>query len=221
MTTLIELRNEVKRLVDDDSYGDTKITEYLNQSVKDIAGGVPVLWPNGNTTVLEPLEELYDIDTVTATSSAYKVVLPSDYQREVVFVAHEDGYELTRYTNMGDFRRSYPLLDQTGSVVAVCSKGGYLYYQGKPTTDTTLTVHFFRAPTAMSSNTDEPDGIPERFHRTLVVYDTCLRIFRELYEEDINKQGVIQAYERKRMTELVALASSQEADQGSVVFRCR
>ena len=221
MSTLLELRAEVDRIIDDDSYGTSQLTDYLNQSVKDIAGGVPIVWPNGNTTVLEPLEELYDIDTVTATSSAYRVALPSDYQREVVFVAHEDGYELTRYTNMGDFRRSYPLLDQSGSVVAVCVKGGYLYYQGKPSSDTTLTVHFFREPTAMSDNDDTPDGIPTRFHRTLIVYDTCLRIFRELYEEDVSKQGVIQAYERKRMTELVALASSQEADPGSVVFRCR
>lgn len=221
MATLAELQGIVARIVDDDSYTTPIIKDYLNQSVTDICGGVPVIWPDrpGDQTMLEPLDSLYTIGTVDTTST-YRVALPSDYQREVVFVAHEDGYELKLYSNFGDFRRSFPLLDNSGSVIAVAVKDTYLYYQSIPSAAETLTVHYYAAPTAMAADSDEPEGVPERFHKTLIVYDTCLRIFRELYEEDMARHGVIQAYQEKRMAELVALASSQESDHGSVVFKC-
>jgi len=220
MATLAAMRTEVSRIIQDSDYTATTIDRMINESVTSICAGVMITWPEGDQTISQPMPDLFTIGDVATTSNAY-ASLPSDYQRDVVFIAGPEGNEITFYDAFGDFVRNYPLLNTSGSVVAVAVKGSNLYYQGIPDTAETLKVHYYAAPTEMSDDTDEPEGIPSRFHMTLIVYDVCLRIFKEFYEEDAGEHPVLAIYESKRMTELINMDSLIGSDQGSVIFKSR
>lgn len=222
MANLADLQAEVKRQIQDKSFNSIVIKMFLNKAITDICNGVPIIWPeNGDQTLSQPMPDLYTIGTVdTSLVNAY-VSLPTGYQRDVCFVASENGYEVTQYENFIDFVRNFPLLNMSGSVVGYSVKGSKLYYQGIPTSADTLTVHYYTSPTAMTEDDDIPSGIPSRFHETLIVYDACLRIFNEIYEGTTEQHSTVAAFEKKRMIELIALDSVVQRDQGSVIFKCR
>lgn len=218
MASYAQISAEILRIVSDESYADSLLS-MVNQSVREICGGVMILWPEGDQTLSSPMPDLFTIDTVSTSTSAAYVSLPDDYDRNVVFVAVSDGYEPTYESAFSDFVRSFPLLNMSGGVSSVAVKGSNLYYQGIPTTSETLTVHYYRAPTDMAQDSDIPEGIPSRFHLSLIVYDVCLKIFKEIYEEDSDQHDVIRSYENKRMNELINLESLIGEDQGSVIFK--
>jgi len=221
MANLVDIQEEVVRIIQDKSYTSRLLRDKINQAVTDICAGVPVVGPEGDQTFSSPMPSLYTIGTVTTSTSLAYVSLPSNYQREVAFVASSGGYEITLYNHFQTLVRSFPLLDMSGSVVACAVKGDTLYYQGIPSTAATLTVHYHAAPTDMDADADEPEGIPARFHRTLIVYKVCLEIFKEKYEEDMEQHQVIPSYEQKIMTELISLESSIAVNKGSVIFKSR
>ncbi len=220
MANLVDLQEEVVRIIQDPSYNSRVIRTKLNQAITDLCAGVPVIWPDGDQTMLQPMPLLFTIGTVDTTSNAY-ATLPTSFQRDVVFVASENGYEVTLYEHFQDLARNFPLLDMSGSVVGCAVMGTKLYYQGIPSSTDTLTVHYYATPTDMDADSDSPEGIPARFQRTLVVYETCLKIFEEIYEEDSDQHPVVQSYEKKRMAELISLDSSINVNKGSVIFKCR
>jgi len=175
MATLSELRTQVIDRVPDPIKNNTVITAALNLGVNQIAGGVKSVLGNYLTP---PLPGLFTIDTVdTSTSLAY-VSMPSGFQRNLQFVSNSDGQEIEVYNSMIEFAEDYPLMDGSGSVKAVVEQGGNLYYQDIPTSSEELTLHFYSAPTDMSDDADEPDGIPSHLAEDLLVNFACIRFFQ-------------------------------------------
>jgi len=150
---------------------DLTLASRINNAVTDIAGGIRLL----DGSMSPPLPELYSIDTVaTATDAAYKA-LPDTYQRNVSLILNSEGRQIYP-PDRGDYY-SFKLflgnirekdLSETGDIYAVSVKGRNLYYQGIPAESENLTVHFYRKPTTLVSNGDEPSAIPNHLQMRLI-----------------------------------------------------
>jgi hypothetical protein len=208
-TTLADLIDAISDVIQDSAYTDGILTTRINDAVENIAAGVRM--PDGQ--VSPPLPDLYDMDTVaTSTTDPYKV-LPSDYQRHVFMVADDSGNQI--YPPRGGDYYSFALflkqsshkdLDQSGSVSMACVKGSKLYYQDIPSSSEDLTVHFYRVPTAMADDDDEPDGIPAHLQTRLIKHYVCKDIFGDIEDGD-NSAGTGMKYHTAKffeaMTDLI------------------
>ena len=63
-------------------------------------------------------------------------------------------------------------------------KTAWLKYHRSPTAATTLRVHYFAYPTALSAVTDSPTELPEHLQYDLIVRGAVYEIFEEIYSED-------------------------------------
>jgi len=185
MATLLELTSFVQRILQDDAFDDD-ITTYLNQAQLEIAGGMQSALGDWLTP---ELPELLTIGTVTTVINLAYVDMPTNFQRRLQFVASASGTEISIEENFIEFTATYPLLDKAGIITSVVEKGGKFYYQGIPPVAEDVTLHYYRKPTDMSNNTDEPDGIPSQLQKELLVNHTCWKIF-ELIEDGLEGPGV-------------------------------
>lgn len=158
---LIELTNT---LVQDPALADS-LGEFINQGVDEIAGGMQSTLGSWLTP---PLPLLFIIDTVdTLTSLAY-VDMPNEFHRGLQFVADASGREIEIAHSFIEFTETYPLLNKSGNVSTVIEHGSKLYYQGIPVNSEKLTLHFYRKPVTMVSDSDTPDGIPSHLQISLL-----------------------------------------------------
>jgi len=185
MTTLLNLTSFVQRILQDNAFDDD-ITTYLNQAQLEIAGGMQSALGDWLTP---ELPELLTIGTVTTVTDVAYVNMPTNFQRRLQFVASASGTEISIEENFIEFTATYPLLDKAGIITSVVEKGGKFYYQGIPPVAEDVTLHYYRKPTDMSNNTDEPDGIPSQLQKELLVNHTCWKIF-ELIEDGLEGPGV-------------------------------
>jgi len=194
MATLSSLRDRIKRMVGHNiPQKDTQLTDMCNEAVSNIAAGIRM----PNRGISPPLPDLQDTDTVaTATDAAYKA-LPSDYMRGLYLVADSSGDKIAPpkgggYYAFKLFMKSIQELDlsESGSIYRVAVKGSNLYYQGIPTATTNLTVWFYRKPTDMTANDDEPDGIPDHLQVRLICHHVCKEILGELLHRTKDAQDL-------------------------------
>lgn len=185
--TFKELKDAVSGIIQDSSAfpGDV-IGTYLNQAQLEIAGGMQSALGDWITP---PLPGLFKIDTITTVTDAAYVSMPTDFQRSLQFVASSSGYEIDIAPSFISFSETYPLLDQTGRISEVIEHGGLFYYQGIPLTAEDVTLHYYRIPTDMVNDEDEPDGIAGHLQRSLLVNHAAWKIF-ELIEDDSVEPGL-------------------------------
>jgi len=164
MSTFKELKDRVIALVDDDSLN-TLIGSFINQGVDEIAGGVHSALLD---VISPPLPNLFVIDTVTTDIAAAYVNMPTTYQRNLQLAVSAKGSEIDISNSFIEFSETYPALSKVGNISEVIEQGGKLYYQGIPSTEEILTLHFYRKPVIMVDDDDEPDGIPEHLHMSLL-----------------------------------------------------
>jgi len=201
MATLTQLTAAIQSIIQDDSY--TDLTIRINDAVNNIAGGIRM--PDGTTS--PPLPDLYSTAIVSTTTDAY-ADLPADYQRGLFYVVDSSGdrilppdggnyYSFMLFLNHC-FKRD---LTETGSVTSVCVKGKKLYYQGIPSDAEDLHVSYYRKPTEMVDNTDEPDGIPDHLQFRLIKHYVCKEIFGEGLEDGAEAHGVGTRYHTDKFYE--------------------
>lgn len=189
MATLALLTTAIRDIIGDDSI---ELTDRINEAVSIIAGGIRM--PDGQFS--SPLPELFESDTVGTTSNAY-VDLPATYQRNLFYVADENGsridpprggsyYSFVLFLN----NLSEKDMSQTGSVDRVCAKGRRLYYQGIPTASEDILIYFYRKPVDMNLEDDEPDGLPDHLSKRLIVHYVCKEIFGEGLEDGDNSRAI-------------------------------
>ena len=182
---LSKLITEVEEIIQDNSFLSTNITSRLNEAQLEVAGGVQSTL---GSWITPPLPELLTIGTVdTATDAAY-VSMPDNFQRQLQFASSSEGTEIDIAESFISFVEVYPLLDKSGPVTECCEVGGNFYYQGIPTSSAEITIHYYKAPTDMSDDDDEPDGIPSHLHRGLLINHVCWKIF-ELIEDGLEEAG--------------------------------
>jgi len=193
MVTQSELITEVTRIIQDTSYSDATQLSFINQAVQDIAGDPRVLLPD--------LETSDDVDT--STDDSY-VSLPSDYQKNLTDCYNTDKYCHHKiYGSLETLQRDFYHLDQNGYIVGVAVSGSNLHYQRIPSSSETLTLHYYRVPTDMSDDDDEPDGLPAHLAKPLIVHHACAAIFSEI-EQDLQGQKVNTQYHEGKFNEYLS-----------------
>jgi len=164
MSTFDQLITRADTLIDDAVLADS-IGDFINQGVSEIAGGMQSAL--GDTRI-PPLPDLFSIGTVTTSTSAAYVAMPTTYQRNLQLAVSASGSEIDIAHSFIEFTETYPALDRSGNISEVAEQGGMLYYQGIPSAAEVVTLHFYRKPVAMVSGTSEPDGIPNHLQIALL-----------------------------------------------------
>jgi len=202
MATLTQLRSKVTDVVRDAHLRNISITDYLNRGVTAIAGGMVSAFPgiDGRPTVTPPLPDLFLNTTIVTITDTYKVVLADTFQRNLQYCCNAAGTELDIYGSMVRFSQDYNKFTSTDPVAAVIEQGGYLYYQGAPTSVETLTIHYFRKPVDMSAGTDEPDGLPAHLQHSLLVNYAAYKIYELIGNDEAAAR--YRAFFKEALTEL-------------------
>ncbi len=163
------IRTEVENLVDDSSYDADIIDSYINETLIFAAG-------------LVNLPTLKMIDVVdTVQNQAYTSVIPANSTFSGVLrrVKKADGSEPRIYPDLERFLDDYTM-DNEGAVEAVCLEGSTLWYQKIPSSPETLTILYFKNPSPLSKDGDEPSDFPSHIHRKLFVHGTAFTIFDQI-----------------------------------------
>jgi len=164
MSTFDELIARVDALVQDTDVSDL-IPSLINQGVYEIAGGMKSLLLD---IIIPPLPDLFTIDSVTTDTSLAYVDMPSTYHRNLQLVVAASGSEIDIANSFIEFSETYPALNKIGNISEVIEQGGKLYYQGIPSTEEEINLHFYRKPVIMVADDDEPDGIPVHLQMSLL-----------------------------------------------------
>ena len=174
--TLIE---KIKLVVQDESFDDDTILDYINKGMREIAG-------------LVDLPLLRTSDTVDTSTSVNYVAMPDDYQKKcfvVVDVANEVRLDwpgqLYQYHK---FLVRNPVPSAGSSVSDVAIRGKTLFYDPICDSAQTLRVEYFRYPTALVYG-EEPDEFPSHLHESLLVPAAARELFN-LIEDGIEGQKV-------------------------------
>lgn len=190
MATFIDLKNRVDILVDNPAIT-SLLGDFINQGVSEIAGGIPSLLdgienplPNSLTP---PLPELFTIGTVTTSTTAAYVAMPTNFQRDLQFAVSSTGSEIDISHSFIEFAETYPLLNKSGRISEVVEHGKKLYYQGIPTAAETVTLHYYRNPVDMVTDSSTPDGIPEHLQISLLVNFAAWKAYERL-EDNLEGQ---------------------------------
>ena len=148
------LVQEIKNLIQDTTYSYADILGWLNDAQFFVSGGVLLVYPDRTQVFSSPLEGLETNDTVTASTTAAYVALPSDYQRSLLYVYNEtaDCYVYLSEA-FGEMLNESSSLDDDGHVTEVVIEGKRLYYQGVPEEDETLRLYYYRKPFDMATYT--------------------------------------------------------------------
>lgn len=190
MATFEELIDRTDVLVDDESLTDS-LGSFINQGVYEIAGGMPSLL-DGITNPLPnlltpPLPELFTIDTVATSITFPYVDMPTDFHRDLQFVASSNGSEIDIANSFIEFAETYPLLNKSGRITEVIEHGRKLYYQGIPLVSENITLHYYRKPVEMVNDDDVPDGIPEHLHYSLLVNFAAWKAYEHLEDGNVGE----------------------------------
>lgn len=167
MSTFEELILRTTVLVDDSVLADS-IEDFINQGVSEIAGGMQSRLSEIMDVITPPLPDLFSISSVTTDTSLAYVDMPATYHRGLQLAVSASGTEIDIAHSFIAFTETYPALSRTGRISEVVEQGGKLYYQGIPSTEEEINLHFYRKPVIMVSDSDEPDGIPEHLQMSLL-----------------------------------------------------
>jgi hypothetical protein len=193
MATLTKLVTSIQDILQDTAYTDQVIIDRINEELQKIAAGVRM--PNGDISPCLP--DLHAYGTVNTSTSLPYVALPANYQRNVIAVYDSSMYQieaprggnyyafskfLSQIANMG--------LAETGEIYRVACKGTKIYYQGIPSSSTTLGVHYYRKPLTLALDGDIPEGIPDHLQGPLLKHKVCAEIMGERIEDGQDNSGV-------------------------------
>lgn len=206
---LAGLVKRVSDIVSDPDFDMSNVPELLNDAMHEIASGIQR--PDSSILTL-PLPWLYTIGTVTTLTTTHKVVLPTNYQRDLVFARDSNGNELTIHDAFQEFLQCYPALDESGDVNAIAVKGNYLYYQPIPTVASTITIHYYRQPTDMEDATDVPE-LPRQY-RNLLVYHVVKELYSRFDDGLGGSTAAVEKWTAKFFDLLMTMEASFPADSG-------
>ncbi len=159
MAKQIDLINEIEAMVQDTSFTQTELLNYMNRGQREIAGGILLIYPDRTQIVSSPLPLLSANDTLTTSTSLPYIDMPSNFGREILALISS-----TSEQRIDPFMRSfaelldyYPALGNTNRVTDAVVVGDLLYYQGMPSTAESLIAYYYRLPFNMATITGASD----------------------------------------------------------------
>jgi hypothetical protein len=156
---LEDIREEVKLIVQDDSFTDDMVDNYINDTYLSVIGQCLVPELKGIDTVVTVLSQSYT--SLTGVTGGFSGNLTRVYNSEGVYVSI--------FNTLENLISSNGLLTDVGNVIAVALEGTTLWYYPVPEIVETLTLIYYRNPVALVSDSDSPDAIPEFLHRQILV----------------------------------------------------
>lgn len=176
--TLERLLAVTKKKVKDSSFNDVALLEKFNTGLVDVAGRIL-------------LPDLATLGTVKTSLTYPYVDLPAGYHRDLHYASSaQTNGPVPLETSFYRFIQKYPLVNQTGAVECVAVRGKQLYYQGKPSTQDTLTLLYYRLPTLLDfQHLDaEPVDLPPQLHEALLANYAAWQIFTDI-EDGLDGPG--------------------------------
>lgn len=168
---LEHIRREVENLIDDPSFDSETIDQYINQALEYVASQINLPTLKGLGVVSTEVGQAYT-DMAVISGESFSGILR--------LVVREDGKFPTIYADLESLILEYPTLDQEGSVEAVALDGRTLWYQKIPTSETPLTVVYFRNPAPLVKDSDVPSDTPNHLHRLLYVHGAAYLIYDQI-----------------------------------------
>lgn len=195
-----EIVQEIKDIVVEPAY-DNSILTYANRAQRFLADNL----------MLPDLKAGTD-DVETATDSNM-VALPDDYHKGL-YLAFVDGEYVDIHKDMASLViLNGKITEEAGSISDVLVHGSNLMYQSVPATATTVTLHYYRQPVAMTdSSSSYPDGLAgyECFDWAIIHY-VVEKIFDKI-EDGVEEKKINTMYHRaklkERMEEIDSFAES-------------
>jgi hypothetical protein len=215
MATLAELRALILDIVpnDDAKFDSTDIDGYINRGVNEISNGMQSTL---GSFITPPLPNLFTTGTVTTSTTLPYVVMPTNFQRGLQFASDSSGVEIDIANSMIEFAENYPLMNQSGSVEEVIEQGGNLYYQRIPTVAVVITLHYYKAPTALIDVAHVPSSIPSHLQVPLIVNYACKEMFTLIEDGMKGPQVNTERYTEKFLSALRTLELSIPFDTRSL-----
>jgi hypothetical protein len=166
----LQLEHDIQLKVKDASLNHL-VVEKLNEVSLSVAG-------RENPRILLP--DLETSGTVTTSTTAGYVSLPSDFHRNLynVYSADSDSDDIDIYQNKRILHEEYGASwDDEGSVVSVAVSGSYLYYVYIPSSADTLTLRYYSKPTTFSKGSNvDITFVPEHLIRPVLGSKTAAEI---------------------------------------------
>ena len=125
------------------------------------------------------LPDLETSDQVTTSADGSYVDLPTDFQKKL-FRAWSDtrSIQVTVFSSVALLYRNLPRPDLGGSVMGMAVRGKRLYYARRGAE--TITIHYYRQPTALVALGDTPDCLPDDLARKLLESYACMQMFSRI-----------------------------------------
>lgn len=167
---LEQMRKEVENIVDDPSFDSETIDGYINECIGMAAAEVN----------LPTLKGVGIITTNSSYSISIAEIAGSNFNGILRKAIRADGFELTIHASIERLMEVYPMLDRVGSPTDCALEGTTLWYQGVPDDPMQLSLVFYKYPSLLSKNSDEPTDFPSHVHRKLFVNGTAWRMFDQI-----------------------------------------
>lgn len=153
-----ELQREVAAMVMDQAANTLlAIPDTINEAVQQIAESV----------LLPSLKTLF---TVTTSTSACYVSMPSGFSGKLRYVGDSDGEYTILDGGLEELLRKHPDTTESGDIEHLASEGTVLYYLPIPSTAVSLTRIGYNVPATLTNDTDTPSDIPEYTHREAICF---------------------------------------------------
>ncbi len=150
-----QLKDEVIVAISDTSFNDS-LDEWINNSVEQIIDDANV----------PGFKEILSVDTVLGAAST---VLGATCSGRILYVGTATAELAGGVVTLEHLMKMYPGMTEVGDVEYIAVEGNTLYYQGIPSTVSTLMLLHRRKPIAMVEDSNEPEGIPSHLHLNVIV----------------------------------------------------
>lgn len=175
----LQIRTEIENIIQDDSFSETTINEYIAQAI---------LYTAANADIPE-LKRIGTVETVLEQAYTTLGGLTGGFSGKLRRVKNAEGDPIEIFSDLALLMDEYPTMNEEGEVEAVALEGSTLWYQDIPAEVETLTCLYYKNPTLLSLDTESPNDFPEHLHRQLFVQGCAWIIYDEI-EDGIEGEKV-------------------------------
>lgn len=175
----LQLRTEIENIIQDVSFSETDINEYIDQSIA---------YTGANADIPE-LKRISTVSTIPDQAYASLSGLTGGFSGKLRRVKNADGDAIEIFSDLALLMDEYTTMDEEGEVEAVALEGSTLWYQDIPAEAETLTCLYYRNPAVLSSDSESPSDFPTHLHRQLFVHGCAYLIYDQI-EDGIEGEKV-------------------------------
>ena len=163
---------EVDNIVQDKAYDSDKIKGFINEAI---------LYAS-NLVNLPDYKRIGTVQTVRSQPYVSLTDITGGFAGRIVKVSNPNIAVYSNLVLLMDYYASATnqSLTQEGDLEAVALEGSTLWYQYVPATETNITFLYYRNPSILKENSEEPPYFPEHLHRKLFIHGAAYMIFDQM-----------------------------------------